>query len=231
MRTIDCTPSADKGITKRTLKLRTAKKASRLVQQDFDAEKGELDASLKEEDEEDDQKVFAGEFVFVPVGGGLYRKEPAADHKPPTSQCSGSKPTISCCSKSIPKNLSASKSCCGGERSDMHSANSVEVSASPRSDAASEEDPLATPEAYRDFSRESSHHAPALIAPMYFNGHDPAELGFTQEEAAELWGNDGEFDFAAMCVMPGHCQCGDDCTCENCYTHGRGAFRGKNSML
>lgn len=51
------------------------------------------------------------------------------------------------------------------------------------------------------------------------------ELGLSEQEAAEIWPrreespDNDDFSYAVQCVLPGQCQCGDSCSCPDCYEH------------
>lgn len=205
VRTIDSsTATTGKVISKKTLRLRTSGKTQ-----------------IKEEVQEDEETIRAGKYLFVSIGGGLYRKQLISelegnDARPEAvSRPSGCGSATSCC-KPQPETAS---SCCAG-KSEANTEPEAKLQNTPRHASA----------AFDQDAPYESHSAPSLIAPMSYNGHVVDDLGLTQDETNELWGNQKELDFAAMCVMPGQCQCDENCLCENCYTHSRGRFHG-NALL
>ena len=171
----------------------------------------------------DEEECFlVGKYVFVSVGNGLYRKELApsylANEQSSTSCCSPYGPEAtppapsSCCSSTFQSNFATSVG--------HNSTNITRQSANDTTGYEFKDDGSS-----RDTTPGSSdptyHHAPSVLAPMGFSGHTIDDLGLTQQEAQDIWVNPSELDFATMCVVPGQCECGEGCACDNCATHSK----------
>jgi hypothetical protein len=144
-------------------------------------------------------------YVYVPVGNGLYRKEPK--QKSPPQQY----PSLT---------------------SDSSSASTSSLG-------------LPAKHEYENGGRDM---APLIIAPMTFDGASFADLGLPFDQYPEnassqsnpeeddelrelqnLLNSQGPYDvyYAASCVIPGQCECGDSCTCEGCPTHDPNVLKDK----
>lgn len=198
--TIDSSSVSSGKVSKKTLRLRTSGKPI-----------------ISDEAQTDEEPIRAGKYVFVSVGGGLYRKQLASEFDAVERGTNAAMdPSSSCAVKSCCKPQPEASSSCCSKRAPQEPHSQLETQQSP--------------EAFQEYAPHESHSAPFLIAPMSYNGHGVDDLGLTQDETDELWGAQRELDFAAMCVMPGQCQCDENCACENCYTHSRGRFHG-NALL
>jgi hypothetical protein len=177
--------------------------------------------------QEDEKPFDAGDFLFVPVGNGLYRKE--YKYGSPAVHASSSSAVSQ---NGTPREGRSGHGCCGQKVEESRVRQNGNFGVRP-------------PQA----------EAPLIIAPMNMDGcsladvgialppnHGFDELGYLGSRVATLEqhqeathgqqqvmspsagspsSSNGFYDiyYAASCVIPGECQCGDSCTCEGCPTH------------
>lgn len=198
--------------------------------------------------DDEDTVVFTEKYVFVHVGGNLFRREVRPDitiSKTPARDDSPKMEHVDASDASVPKPPNyfehALSSLQTNDQDSQHVSQSIlgnaVLSPEPEVRDASElfdSDHLVHAvgtEIQRSDLEEQQEHpeAPLVIAPMQYQeyGQQSAmsflnRIGISSEEAHQFWPGDlssTNLLYTPDCAIPGQCKCGDSCKCEDCYEH------------